>query len=858
MKIKKVFSTVLAMFMVSTALPDVKTDISAAQPMRDISTMELVEDMGIGINLGNTMESAGDWIAQWGDGTPNSYETAWGSPTITEQMIQGYANEGFGVLRIPVAWSNMMADDGTYTINKQWMSRVTQIVDWTLDSGMYAIVNIHWDNGWVNNFPDNKDESMKRYEHMWTQIADNFKDYGDYLMFESQNEELGWDSMWNKWGGPSDKEGSYDLVNQINQKFVDVVRNSGGNNAKRHLLISGYNTGIDVTCDPLFKMPSDPADRMAISVHYYTPAGFAILETDADWGKATSTWGTTADYNELNGWMDMMKTNFYDKGIPVIIGEYGCPTKNKEPESVRRFLSSVCRAAYERGLCPVLWDTPGGHYDRETCKLSDTQLKAEYDKITGNKGNNTATTTTATTTQSQTTTRTTTSYVPSGNEKPMRDMSTADLVRDMGIGINLGNTFESCVDEASKGTDNDWIAKWGDGTANAYETAWGSPTITQEMIQGYANEGFGVLRIPVAWSNMMSEDGKYTISSEYMKRVTQVVDWTIDAGMYAIINIHWDGGWVEKLPENKAEVINRFTVMWEQIADNFRDYDDYLMFESQNEELGWNSVWNRWGGTTGKSESYGYVNEVNQTFVDVIRNSGGNNEKRHLLISGYNTDIELTCDAMFKMPNDPANRCAVSVHYYTPAGFCILEEDADWGKASSTWGTESDFAELENNMNKLKTTFVDKGIPVIIGEYGCAQKNKEEDSIRLFLTSVCKSAYEKNMCPVLWDITDFQYDRETCKLKDDKLRENYQNIIGKTADVMGDANCDGEVSLADAVIILQSIASPDKFGENGTDSNHITAQGAKNADVYERGSGLTPQDALQIQKYLSKLITSLN
>lgn len=345
-----------------------------AQEMRDISTMELVRDMGIGINLGNTMESCGDWIDQWGDGTTSAYETAWGSPIITRDMINGYAEAGFGVLRIPVAWSNMMVNDGNYQINDQWMDRVTEIVDWTLDSGMYAIINIHWDNGWVNTLPDNKDETMKRYVTMWTQICDNFKDYGDHLMFESQNEELGWDSIWNKWAGTDGKEESYSLVNEVNQTFVDTVRESGGNNPKRHLLISGYNTGIDETCDPLFKMPDDPANRCAVSVHYYTPSGFAILEEDADWGKARSTWGTQEDFAELYKYMDMMKNTFIDKGIPVIIGEYGCPSKNKEVESTRLFLSSVCKEAYDRNLCPVMWDTPGGRYDREACKMSDEVL----------------------------------------------------------------------------------------------------------------------------------------------------------------------------------------------------------------------------------------------------------------------------------------------------------------------------------------------------------------------------------------------------------------------------------------------------------------------------------------------------
>ena len=359
--------------------------------MRDISTLELVRDMGIGINLGNTLEACSDWEQEdWvysmhgGNPTPIDYEKAWGSPEITRELIEGIAKEGFGVLRIPVAWSNMMAHDGTYTINKDYDARVHQVVDWTLESGMYAIINIHWDGGWVNKFPENKTESMKRFTHMWEQIADSFKNYGDYLMFEAQNEEFGWESIWNPWSGnDQQKQQSYALCNEVNQAFVDTIRSSGGNNPKRHLLISGYNTGIDRTCDPLFKMPNDPANRMAISVHYYSPAGFAILEQDADWGKATPTWGSDQDYASLRNEMNMMKTNFTDKGIPVIIGEYGCPTKNKEPESVRRFLSSVCEEAYKCGHCPVMWSTPGGHYDRTTFKMADQELQQKLYAIGG-------------------------------------------------------------------------------------------------------------------------------------------------------------------------------------------------------------------------------------------------------------------------------------------------------------------------------------------------------------------------------------------------------------------------------------------------------------------------------------------
>lgn len=344
-------------------------------------------------------------------------------------------------------------------------------------------------------------------------------------------------------------------------------------------------------------------------------------------------------------------------------------------------------------------------------------------------------------------------------EEPMREMTTAEIVKDMGLGINLGNTMEAC---------GNWINS--SGGVSAYETAWGSPIITEEMIKGYAECGFGVLRIPVAWSNLMGED--YTINPDYLTRVKEITDWTINAGMYAIVNIHYDNGWWTKFPEDKEECMKKYTRIWEQLTEAFQDYSDKLMFESLNEEGGWDSLWNRYsGGTEGKSDSFGLLNEINQKFVDTVRASGGNNPKRHLLIAGYNTDIDLTCDDAFVMPNDPENRCAVSVHYYTPATFCILEADASWGKAKTDWGSDEDVELLTHYMDMLKEHFVDKGIPVIIGEYGVSTKNKEADVIRLFLSSVAKEAYSRDMCPVLWDITDLFYDRGNCGFKDEVLLE---------------------------------------------------------------------------------------
>ncbi len=372
MKLTKIMAVVTAAVMCLSSLTACTKAEALGGSMRDITTMELVKEMGVGINLGNTFESAGSWIAPTG---VTSYETGWGSPIITREMITGYAECGFGVLRIPVAWSNMMGED--YTIDATYLARVKQVVGWALEDGMYVILNIHWDGGWWTDFANDekKAECMYKYERIWTQLTEAFNnEYGDHLMFESLNEEGGWESLWNRYSNQGDKEKSFNLLNEINQKFVDIVRASGGNNAERHLLIAGYNTDFDLTCDPLYKMPDDPKNRCAVSVHYYTPSTFAILEADADWGKARTEWGTDADYAELNKYMTMMKENYIDKGIPVIVGEFGAATKNKTPEMVRLYLTSVCEAAYDNGLCPVLWDITDVFYNREEAKFIDAEL----------------------------------------------------------------------------------------------------------------------------------------------------------------------------------------------------------------------------------------------------------------------------------------------------------------------------------------------------------------------------------------------------------------------------------------------------------------------------------------------------
>jgi endoglucanase len=349
----------------------------------NMTTMDVVKDMGLGINLGNTFESTGDWINS--SGGVNAYETAWGSPTITKAMIDGYVSGGFKTVRIPVAWSNLMTGNN-YTVSTALLNRIDEVVGWVLDNNMYAIINIHWDGGWWENFPTDSAGCMNRYKRIWEQVSDKFKNRSGYLIFESLNEEGVWDDVWNKYDGTGNKARAYGLLNAINQEFTTLVRASGGNNATRHLLIAGYETNIDRTIDAAFKMPTDPQNRQAVSVHYYDPFGFTHLEENTEWAQVRLTWGTVADQTELNSYMDKLKTAFVDNGIPVIVGEYGMATKNRTDSEIRKYTLAVAEAIYMRNMCPVLWDVQGTdyYYDRNNRSFADQQLVSGFNAITGN------------------------------------------------------------------------------------------------------------------------------------------------------------------------------------------------------------------------------------------------------------------------------------------------------------------------------------------------------------------------------------------------------------------------------------------------------------------------------------------
>lgn len=394
----------------------------------------------------------------------------------------------------------------------------------------------------------------------------------------------------------------------------------------------------------------------------------------------------------------------------------------------------------------------------------------------------------------------------------MREGLTAlEATRLMGNGINLGNTLEACDNNVGIKTN----------TPLSYETHWGQPKTTQAMIDGMKAAGFDTIRIPVAWMTNATHlyEGDYTIDADYMDRVEEVVRYARKAGMYVIINDHWDGGWYgmfgSESAETRALAMEAYKGMWQQIAERFRDYSDYLIFESANEELGGRFDENSPLYCSDSvvtyltdDERYALTNEINQTFVDVVRATGGNNATRFLLIAGYSTDINQTCDDRFQMPKDTVDsKLMVSVHYYDPWSYC----GASSAVSATKWGKVSDYEYLDQQLEKM-TKFTEAGYGVVIGEYGalpCSDGLK--DNTLAYHTAFLDACTKYNLTNCLWDCSGL-YKRVSQTFADDDILAMYQEKRQANeesqdyADVQAAAAAEIAAAAAEAPVTFQTDA----------------------------------------------------
>lgn len=323
---------------------------------------QLAAKMTAGINIGNTMEVP-------------SGETGWGNPKVSREYIRGLKTLGFNAVRIPCAWDSHVSDKATNTIDPAWLDRVDEVVGWIVNEGMFAIVNIHWDGGWLEESCSNGyDEAVnKKQADYWTQIANRLNHYGEQLLFAGMNEP-----------GVQNGSGSnaVEAIMKYQQTFLDAVRATGGNNAMRCLIHQAPRTEIDELGKNGFRLPTDVvADRALVEIHMYDPSDFTIMEKDGAWAPTIKYyWGsqfhiegsdrncTWGEESHIDGKFKTLKDNWTSKGIPVIMGEYAVQNLRSTAKDIDfpRWQDSraywtryITTTAKNSGCVPFYWETGG-------------------------------------------------------------------------------------------------------------------------------------------------------------------------------------------------------------------------------------------------------------------------------------------------------------------------------------------------------------------------------------------------------------------------------------------------------------------------------------------------------------------
>lgn len=339
----------------------------------NLHSTDMLPLMTPGWNLGNTLE-AGDSKNNFTPHAGVGSETAWQATPTTKEVILYVKRMGFRSVRLPVAWiMGHVVDSTSCVIDRQWMDRVQQVVDYCIDNDMYVVLNDHWDGGWLENSfkKDISETAITRNSHilktLWTQIANRFRDYDGHLLFAGLNEP------------EVENTEQMAALSRYEQAFIDAVRETGGNNAQRVLIIQAPVTDIDKAEALMKRLPVDTTEgKLMVEVHYYTPYQFTLMNEDADWGKRTFYWGKDnhkegSAYNATWGEEDFvrkqflkMKTLFVDKGYPVLLGEYGTNWRDvgkdgedqvKHDASVKAWYACVTAEAVRCGMIPMIWDT---------------------------------------------------------------------------------------------------------------------------------------------------------------------------------------------------------------------------------------------------------------------------------------------------------------------------------------------------------------------------------------------------------------------------------------------------------------------------------------------------------------------
>ncbi|WP_325208338.1 cellulase family glycosylhydrolase [Ruminococcus sp. N15.MGS-57] len=358
---KRYLSFILSLLMAMTIfigldLGDINAQALSGDTLKNADTEAILEDMGLGWNLGNSLDATG--------GSGLDTETSWSNPKTTQALIDKVKSLGFNTVRVPVSWGKHVSGDN-YTIDSAWLARVKEVVDYCYKNDMYVILNIHHDTkssesaSGAGYYPRSSaySSSEKFVTSVWSQMAEYFKDYDYHLIFETLNEPrligTGYEWWFSKWNIPSEVKDAIECINKLNQKAVDTIRDTGSNNRGRLIMCPGYDASIDGATVSGFKLPTDISgnkNRIAVSVHAYSPYNFAM-----NVGSGSTSTYTSSIKNELQDLFSTLKSNFRDKGIPVVIGEFGSTDKNNTAERVK-WATDYTALAKKNNIPCVLWD----------------------------------------------------------------------------------------------------------------------------------------------------------------------------------------------------------------------------------------------------------------------------------------------------------------------------------------------------------------------------------------------------------------------------------------------------------------------------------------------------------------------
>jgi len=350
------------------------------------NSFQIVREMGIGYNIGNTFDS---FTYYDGFKTPDEQIGYYGNIAPTKEMIKKIKKYGFKTIRFPVTWMYFIDDEGN--IKPEWLAKVKEVIDIIIKEKLYCILNVHNDGFYINWLTEGM-EAKEKYINLWGQIANEFKDYNEYLIFESMDSVLFYEEDIFAY--------DYKTLTNLNQAFVDTIRNSGGINIERLLIIAGANDDLELSCSSEYKMPVDKSNKLAISIHYFIPYDFVFdyyfepfNMTNYEGTIYTYTpkliWGNFLEYHKLFEDFQLMKSFFIDKGIPIIISEVGVLTEEKkEIESIREYLYMLFSLSSDyNGIMCCLWDTSNkmhgdmNFYDRTNDVWYDEKIKNNFLEI---------------------------------------------------------------------------------------------------------------------------------------------------------------------------------------------------------------------------------------------------------------------------------------------------------------------------------------------------------------------------------------------------------------------------------------------------------------------------------------------